>query len=256
MYEKPRHWNTWKGKVLRTIILDNTSTLNDIQNKSGLTQMQLKEVMDDMQHSNIIRMTIVNGKYEWQVTDDDLFRAYLSAMENQVDVVEKSGKIATEQIRYHTEWIKSWFDQDDVDGSLDNLHFFLEGKPLEFITKRLMERSQNSIYIVHPFVDITGIGTTLRVAAMRGVEVLLISGNPHNNVERQKLYNTLMDAKVKLYYSGTDSGAVNSKILAVDDEIAIVSSMNFTKGAEAAITWETGIVTADKKVVDSAIKAI
>jgi hypothetical protein len=42
----------------------------------------------------------------------------------------------------------------------------------------------------------------------------------------------------------------------VDEEVAIVSSMNFTKEAEAAVSWETGIVTVDKEVVENIIESV
>ena len=56
-----------------------------------------------------------------------------------------------------------------------------------------------------------------------------------------------------MYYSGRKRGAggVHSKLVIVDNEVAIVSSMNFTMNSEND-TWETGIVSFDRNVVDSA----
>ena len=45
------------------------------------------------------------------------------------------------------------------------------------------------------------------------------------------------------------------ELIVVDDEIAIVSSMNFTSHSES-YNYEAGIVTTDKAVVDSVIKSI
>jgi phosphatidylserine/phosphatidylglycerophosphate/cardiolipin synthase-like enzyme len=59
-----------------------------------------------------------------------------------------------------------------------------------------------------------------------------------------------------MYYSGRKRGAggVHSKLVIVDNEVAIVSSMNFTMNSEND-TWETGIVSVDKDVVDSAAES-
>jgi phosphatidylserine/phosphatidylglycerophosphate/cardiolipin synthase-like enzyme len=66
-----------------------------------------------------------------------------------------------------------------------------------------------------------------------------------------------LSPNVALYYSGYEdtAGGVHSKLIIVDDEIAIVSSMNFTSHSES-YNYETGIVTTDKAVVDSAKESI
>lgn len=49
---------------------------------------------------------------------------------------------------------------------------------------------------------------------------------------------------------------IHSKIMVVDNSIAVVSSMNFYSGSSGGASKEAGIVSMDKQVVDSAAKYI
>ena len=44
---------------------------------------------------------------------------------------------------------------------------------------------------------------------------------------------------------------LHAKLIIIDDLVAVVSSMNFMQRAAAGITWEAGIVTMNKEIVDS-----
>jgi phosphatidylserine/phosphatidylglycerophosphate/cardiolipin synthase-like enzyme len=49
---------------------------------------------------------------------------------------------------------------------------------------------------------------------------------------------------------------IHSKIIVIDRQIAIISSMNLYSGSTGGATFEAGIVTFDKTVVDSAARYI
>jgi len=49
---------------------------------------------------------------------------------------------------------------------------------------------------------------------------------------------------------------VHAKLVIVDDEVAIVSSMNFNQSSSAGKTWEAGLVTIDGRVINSIRKAV
>ena len=127
---------------------------------------------------------------------------------------------------------------------------------LSYFTQRLLDKAQRSILVVNPFVDRAGLGTTLRNAAKKGIETTLITRFPKRKSKREDFHKTLLDANVQLYYSGEDPGGVHSKLTIVDDEVAVISSMNFTSNSEAAVTWEMGIVTLDSEVVGSALESV
>ena len=49
---------------------------------------------------------------------------------------------------------------------------------------------------------------------------------------------------------------IHSKIMVVDNSIAVVSSMNFYSGSSGGASKEAGIVSMDKQVVESAANYI
>jgi len=182
--------------------------------------------------------------------DDELFKSYETAAQTitQGQPVQSAG---------HAEWIQKWIDTNQVNASLDHHHFFIEGSNLAELTKRLMENARKNLNVVNPFVEGHMLGTTLRDAAKRGVDITLITRQPKNDKKRWAFHKTLLSEGVDMYYSGDRKGSsgAHSKLVIVDEEVAIVSSMNFTMNSEVD-TWETGIVTVEKDAVDTALESI
>lgn len=247
MSDKPKYWDSWKGQLLRAIVLDGVDTWKDVREKSGLSQNQMLKVVKELRKSETIDYGEVKGVKRFQIIDHDLAKAYQSGTKEQVVKSEKK------QTREHKEWIQKWIGTSELNVSLDHHHFFLEGPNLTDITRRLMDRAKDNILVVNPFVDGATLGTALRDAAKRKVDVSLITRRPQEHPDRWKFHKTLTSEGVDMYYSGRKRGAggVHSKLVIVDNEVAIVSSMNFIQSSEND-TWETGIVSVDKNVVDSA----
>jgi phosphatidylserine/phosphatidylglycerophosphate/cardiolipin synthase-like enzyme len=250
MSEKPKYWDSWKGQVLRAIIFDGVDTWKDVREKSGLSHNQMLRVVKELRKSETIDYEEIEGIKRFRVLDHALVKEYQSGTK------EKVVKTGEKPISDHNEWIRKWIGTNEVNVSLDHLHFFLEGPNLTDITRRLMDRAKVSVLVVNPFVDGATLGTALRDAAKRNIEVSLITRRPQEHPDRWKFHKTLVLEGVDMYYSGRKRGAggVHSKLVIVDNEVAIVSSMNFTMNSEND-TWETGIVSVDKDVVDSAAES-
>lgn len=248
MSRKPKYWDSWRGKVLRAIIYDGATTWKEVKERTNLDHGQLYKAVGELQRTGVIDYSGFEEEKIFRVLDGDIERAYKSVNETPI---EESPALS----QRHNQWIQSWIESDEVNASLENNHFFVEGTHLSYLSRRLMDRAQKSILVINPFVDRAGLGTALRDAAKRGVETLLISRKPESYPDREEFHRTLKDAGVELYYSGKDGG-VHSKLLIVDEEVAIVSSLNFTRNAEAAVSWETGIVSVDKDVVESSIESV
>ena len=253
--KKPNYWDSWRGQIIRAIIFDDATTWMDIRDKSGLTQKQLYSAMGKLMRSGIVLVSEIDGEKNYSIGHGDLYDEY-QEYQSAVSEDQASQQPPKKSSATHIQWLQSWIDQDEVNASLENSHFFLDSKNLSYVTQKLLERSQQSILVVNPFVDRAGLGTALRDAAKRGIETTLITRAPKKNSNREDFHQTLIDANVQLYYSGGDPGGVHSKLTIVDDEVAIISSMNFTSDSEAAVTWETGIVTVDKEVVASVLESV
>ncbi len=163
--KKPKYWDSWRGQLLRSIILDGVDTWKDVREKSGLSQNQMLKVVKELRKSETIDYGEIEGEKRFRVIDRELAKAYQSGTKEQVVKSEKK------QTREHKEWIQKWIRTSELNVSLDHHHFFLEGPNLTDITRRLMDRAKDNILVVNPFVDGATLGTALRDAAKRKVEV-------------------------------------------------------------------------------------
>jgi phosphatidylserine/phosphatidylglycerophosphate/cardiolipin synthase-like enzyme len=247
MSAKPKYWDSWRGQILRAIILDNVDTWKDVRDKSGLSHNQMLKAVKELRRYEVIDYSEIDGMKRFRVLDHTLLDEYQSMTKEPTVKQEKKESIG------HIDWIKKWMGTAGITDSLDHLHLFLSGPNLTDFTRRLMDRAESSVLVVNPFVDGATLGTALRDAAKRNVEVSLITRRPQKDPDRWNFHKTLVSEGVDMYYSGRKRGAggVHSKLVIVDNEVAIVSSMNFIKSSEND-TWETGIVSVDKNVVDSA----
>lgn len=248
MTEKPRYWDSWKGRILRAVILDDAVLWDEVKQKSGLEHRQMYRAVGELQKKQLIEYS---QDKTFRVVDDGIRRAYEAFSE---DRAPQSHEVLEE----HTGWIQGWVENNqESNASLDNLHFFLDGRWLPEFTRKLVDRARSSILAVNPFVDKEMIGACLRDAAKRGIDVLLITKRPMHNPGRWRFHESLVSENVSLFYSGKEKtgGGVHSKVLVVDDQVAIASSMNFTLYSESS-NYETGIVTLDRDVVESARESI
>jgi len=206
------------------------------------------KVVGDLQRAGVLEYSKDEG---FRILNEELYESYENATDQKVPE-------SKEPSREHVDWLTSWIDKnEECDATLDHHHFFLDGPNLYEITRKLIGQARKSISVVNPYVEKAGLGTALRNAAKSGIKVLLITRRPRNYPNRWSFHKTLVEENVDLYYSGYEdtAGGVHSKLIIVDDEIAIVSSMNFTSHSES-YNYETGIVTIDKAVVESAKESI
>jgi len=247
MSKNPRYWDSWKGQILRAIIIDKLDTWIEVRDKAELTQRKMFKVVGELRRVGVLEYSKNDG---FKILDDDLRKAYENTS------VQSSS--APEPSQEHIDWLRSWIDSNErVETTLENQHFFLDGPDLYEFTRKLIGQAKKSIYVVNPFVDKAGLGTAIRTTAKNGVAVSIITRRPVSNPARWKFHKTLLDANINLFYSGEENsaGGVHSKLLVVDGEIAVVSSMNFTSHSES-YNYETGIVTIDKSSVESANESI
>ncbi|MFW9848841.1 MAG: phospholipase D-like domain-containing protein [Candidatus Thorarchaeota archaeon] len=255
MLKKPKYWDSWRGEVLRAIVFDGASEWKEIRNITGFSQRKLWKVMGEMIRYGVIDVVESGGEKKYQLANDELYKAYQAAKPSDDKQNDKPSVFTSKTPSDHAKWIQSWIEQDDINASLESKHFFLEGTQLAYLTRRLIERAQDNIMIVNPFVDRAGLGTAFRETMKKDVKGLLITREPEDDEQKKEFHQTLIDAGCELYYSGS-VGGVHSKIVVIDNDVAIVSSMNFTKNAEAAVSHETGIVSLDQDVVESVMESI
>lgn len=146
---------------------------------------------------------------------------------------------------------KLWLKLEKPEISLRKDHFFLEGHYLDSFTKFIITKAFNKIIVVNPFID-HSMPIQLLIKARRDGRTVVLITRSSTKSHIKKLHASLEKAGISLLYDKN----LHAKILLVDDLLAVVSSMNFIHNATAGITWEAGIVTVNKEIVDSIYSSI
>lgn len=97
---------------------------------------------------------------------------------------------------------------------------------------------------------------------MRAREVIVITREPNSNAKREwekqqaheqaRCYKEMRETGVEMRYKND----LHGKILVFDREVAILSSFNFTRNPASGTSWEAGIVTYEKEIINGIMESI
>ena len=231
--------NTMKGEVLKAIIMKGSSiSWKELQNTTGLNEKSL----------NYALYQLIESKEIFKVG-----RNYEVSKKLHDDYQKTFGQLGTDL----DSWIIQWKRVKNLDFSLKNRQFFLEGRHLDDFTKELISHAKSEVVIVNPFIQECDLSNTLREVKKQGIEVQIITRPPKDNYpnrlqQKQDFHNKLKQDGLSIIYKAK----VHAKITIVDRTVAIVSSMNFYPESSAGVSWEAGLITTDEIVVESMVKSI
>lgn len=247
--KKPRFWGTWKGQVIYAIAWDGANTLDDLKEKTDLSEDSLNDTISQM--FDLELMEIKNGNYR---VSFDLWLEYIKS-----DFVKEYNEtsFSTEKKKALFNWIEQWKTIKDLKFTTDAKHFFLEGRYLDELSKDLITKADSEVLVVNPFVNKCALSDTLKESASRGTRVKLLTRPPEDKTleyrrAKEEYHSTLKLAGVEIRYDRT----VHAKIITIDRAVAISSSMNFYCGSSGGKCWEAGIVTLEQTVVEPIISKI
>ena len=114
--------------------------------------------------------------------------------------------------------------------------------------------------MVNPFVEQCHISNTLAEAVANEAKVIVITRNPSDSrhdyleaiKEKQDYHELLKKEGVTINYDRR----IHAKLLVVDEQIAVISSMNFYSYSSGGSSWEAGMISIDNSIVTSVHKTI
>lgn len=260
--EEPRYWGSWKGRVIKAIVLDGARTWEDIRDLTGLSVKSLKRALFEMYDMGILEKRI-GGVYR---VSREIYKEYRDFFEKQ-GISEESVTRETDQkvpVKFSKEeqkdlvrWIDQWREVKKLDFSLELKHFFLEGRHLDDISKELICHAKSEVLVVNPYVDKCDLSDTLRKASKDGIKVRLVTRRPGTSKEpfrqdKREYHRFLKEDGVNVVYNK----GVHSKIVVVDRAVAIISSMNFYSRSSGGASWEAGLISVEETVVESIVNSI
>lgn len=255
----PKYWGSWKGRIVAAIVSERARTWGEILETTGLDQEALNKALSELYDTKELEK--IDGKYKICYA---LFKDYTEFFKSQRASEEATKPKESRQIisgfaGRKTElinWIEQWKEVKKLDFSLENEHFFLEGRHLNDLSEELICNAKDEVLIVNPFIENCSLSKTLEDARSRGTNVTVVTRPPDEKdphlEEKQEYHSKLKEQGVTLNYSKQ----VHAKLIVVDNSIAIVSSMNFYSGSSGGRTWEAGLVTTQDTTVKSIVNSI
>lgn len=150
-------------------------------------------------------------------------------------------------------WIDDWRHMRRLDFSMESKHFFLAGTDLDDLTKQLIKMAEKTILLANPYIENCYLTDALIESATKQTEIKIVTRRPEaKETKKAECHSKLRKAGIIVRYDNQ----IHSKIMAVDNKIAIASSMNFYSGSSGGASKEAGIVSIDEKVVESATNYI
>ena len=224
---KPKFWNSWKGRIIRAIVLDGLYTRDKILKRTRLQEEQFEQALNELFQNELL--TEKHDNRFW-VNSRELcneYRTYFKKLQNNL-----------------VDWVNQWRLHENVESNLN--HFFLEDRLLYELSEKLIENANVEILVSNPFVKKCHISKALKTVSKKGINVELIT---RSNTKYMKEFS-------KNGISITYDESVHAKLIVVDRRIGIVSSMNYYAGSTGGELWEAGIVTIEEATVQSIIDSI
>ena len=153
------------------------------------------------------------------------------------------------------QWLTQWVADKPINLSKESKQFFVSGMELEELARDAIGKAQDEILVTSPYVDSCHLATALQRAVERRVKVKVVARRPTSakiDALKAECQANLRKEGVVMHYINQ----IHSKIIIIDKQIAIISSMNLYSGSTGGATFEAGIVSFDKTVVDSSAKYI
>ena len=265
---EPPFYGSWKGRVIEAIAVENIRDWNGILEYTELFPENLNKAMHELYDLDVIEKQD-DGRY-W-IKDIVLYHQYRSYFETANDDYktpliqhEEPKEVILEKALPKDEnladFVAKWRAFKNLSFSLDARHFFLEGTYLDDLSKDLIRRAKKEVLLVNPYLELCNLSNTLIDAVEAKANVLVITRNPSDNKrdnlenieEKQKYHESLKDKGIIINYDPR----IHAKLLVVDEQIAVISSMNYYSWSSGGSSWEAGMISIDGAIVNSVHKTI
>jgi hypothetical protein len=208
----------------------------------------------DLSRGSSIRRTIPSKqRYAEEEQGIDVVAGVQKIMRGVAQVIKEAS--VKKEINF-SRWIEEWRHNKKLDFSMESKHFFLDGSDLDDFTKQIIRMAEKTILVANPYIESCYLTDYLVDSAMNQTEIKIVTRQPGAGekgfAKKVECHSKLRIKGITLHYDNQ----IHSKIITVDNKVAIASSMNFYSGSSGGASKEAGIVSIDEKVVESATNYI
>jgi len=208
----------------------------------------------DLPHGSSITRTIPSKQRQPKEEQEiDVVAGVRKVMRGVTQVIKEA---SVKKETNFNKWIDEWRHTKKLDFSMESKHFFLDGSDLDDFTKQIIKMAEKTILVANPYLESCYLTDYLIDSATKQTEIRIVTRQPE---AREKGFDRKVECHSKLRTKGITlryDNQIHSKIITVDNKVAIASSMNFYSGSSGGASKEAGIVSIDEKVVESATNYI
>jgi hypothetical protein len=265
--ELPRYCDNWEGKIIKLLIVhDGPVFFDTLLEKTGLTAYALRDALHTLFYNKIISKDESDNRY--LLIDEEIrkeWQNYLGTNNPKAPVLKQDSPpilIETNQVAQANlltnenslvKWIVQWKDIRNLSLPIEANHFFLEGEYLDELSMVLIGQAQEEILVTNPYIDSCHLTKALSDAVGKKIRVRVVARKPTIDEEtKRKCQAELIKEGMQIHYDNQ----IHSKLIVIDNKVAIVSSMNLYSGSSGGFTKEAGIVSIEEKVVKSVAEYI
>jgi len=261
---EPPYYGSWKGRVLEAIAVENVRDWNGILDYTQLTPETLNTAISELYRLDLIERKddglywIKNiGVYHQYRSYFENLEAYKTPLIQHKEQKEATLEKALPKDDNIAQWVVKWRAFKNLSFSLDARHFFLEGTYLDDLSKDLIRQARKEILLVNPFIEQCHLSNTLVDAVTNKAKVIVVTrpildNDPEVRAEKVAYHESLKKEGIKINYDRR----IHAKLLVVDQQIAVISSMNFYSFSTGGSSWEAGMISIDEPIVNSVHKTI
>jgi hypothetical protein len=236
LVKKPEHWDTWKGQIIRAIVLDGAFTKNDILKTTGLNEERFETGYDALFTDGLLKERYTDSFWVNSPQLCKEYRDFFAELQNSI-----------------INFVCGWRINKRLRGSPN--HFFLDDKLLDELSEKLIENAYLDVLVASPYVQQCHLSNTLMSAIKKRIRVRVVARpttDHYKPKKTEKYHLKLKEGGVSITYDDS----LHAKLIVVDRAVAIVSSMNFIVGSMGGASYEAGIVTVEPDVVHSVAQSI
>ncbi|MCW4040689.1 MAG: phospholipase D-like domain-containing protein [Candidatus Bathyarchaeota archaeon] len=257
--EEPPYLGSWKGRVLEAIAIYNVRDWDSLLIFTELTHDSLNTALSELYDLGILSRSD-DGGYWIEHDVYNQYRAFFANVPVEEEPQKKVEKAITEEVLPEDEdiarWVIKWRDFKNLTFSLDARHFFLEGTYIDDLSKDLIRQAKHEVLLVNPFIEQCHLSNTLLDAIANKAQVIVVTRHIHEQdkylEEKQAYHKYLQNEGVQFHYHRR----IHAKLLVVDKQIAVISSMNFIVSSTGGSSWEAGMISIDEAIVNSVTQTI
>ncbi len=236
---EPNYYNSWKGRILEAIIINDAHSWKMIQLYTDLNNYALKRALAELFSVNAIE----KRNSEYFVIDNKLRRDYEDYLKQEVSFLDLP--VVNELVKSFVVGLKSLI------GVNTSRSEFLDSAKLSVYSKEIIRDARQEVLVMNPFIKQCALSETLKIARRNRAQVTTIMRRPFDNQELN-YHQTLKAAGIRVIYDNK----VHAKLIVVDQKIAIISSMNFFHKSSEGGSYEAGHYTTDLHEVEKIRNAI